>query len=268
MGLLDEKVVLITGAGGGIGRAHALACAREGARVVVNDLGGARDGSGDDQSAASRVVAEIEALGGQAVASFDSVTDPAGCVRMVALATERWGRLDAVVNNAGVGGVRAPTAAYPDDDWARTLAVNAGGVFYGTKHALRHMAPAGRGAVVNVASVAGVTGAPYVSAYVAAKHGLMGLTRALALEVAKKGVTVNAVCPGYVDTDLIATSVEALHAATGQAPDDLRDALVRHNPVGRMLTPDEVASSVAWLCHPDQAMVTGHALVLSGGEVM
>jgi len=172
-------------------------------------------------------------------------------------AVHRWGRLDAVVNNAGVGGVRAPTAAYPDDDWARTLAVNAGGVFYGTKHALRHMAPAGRGAVVNVASVAGIAGFPGSVAYCASKHAAVGVTRAAALEVAKLGVTVNAVCPAFTDTAM----VDDLRAHDAKLGPRLESAM----PVGRLGTVAEIAAAILFLCGPDARFMTGLALPIDGG---
>jgi NAD(P)-dependent dehydrogenase (short-subunit alcohol dehydrogenase family) len=194
------------------------------------------------------------------------VTDGAAVERAFAEARGALGPVAVLINNAGAV-ESTPFLKLEEDRWRALLDVNLTSAYLCTRRALPDMVEHGWGRVVNVASIAGVTGVPYVSAYVAAKHGLVGLTRALAVEVAKKGVTVNAVCPGYVDTDLVAGSVAELHEKTGRSEDELRGALVRHNPVGRMLTADEVASSVAWLVHPEQAMVNGHALVLSGGEV-
>jgi len=256
---LDTLHAVVTGGSRGIGAAVARRLAALGASVTV---------VGRTEAPLRALADALAAEHGRPMhAAPADVTDADAVAQAFASARDALGPVALLVNNAGAV-ESTPFLRVTEDRWLASLDVNLTSAFRCTQAALPDMLAAGWGRVVNVASVAGVTGAPYVSAYVAAKHGLMGLTRALALEVAKKGVTVNAVCPGYVDTDLIATSVEALHAATGQAPDDLRDALVRHNPVGRMLTPDEVASSVAWLCHPDQAMVTGHALVLSGGEVM
>lgn len=254
----DSLHAVVTGGSRGIGQAVARRLAAQGASVTV----------------VGRTEAPLRALADELAeaqrrpmhAAVADVTDAGAVARAIASAREALGPVAILVNNAGAV-ESTPFLRLTEKRWRALLDVNLTSAFLCTQAALPDMLAAGWGRVVNVASVVGVTGAPYVSAYVAAKHGLVGLTRSLAVEVAKKGVTVNAVCPGYVDTDLVATSVEALHAATGLPADDLRDALVRHNPVGRMLTPDEVASSVAWLCQPEQAMVTGHALVLSGGEV-
>src|SRR5436190_7450357 len=181
MGLLDNKVILITGAGNGIGRAHALACAREGARIVVNDLGGTRDGSGSDDSAASKVVKEIQELGGQAVANFDSVTDMDGCARMVKAAIVAWGRLDVVVNNAGI--LRDVTfKKMEDQQWDAVIAVH----LQGTKNVIKAALPAlseKGGAIINTTSYSGLIGNFGQANYAAAKGGIYGLTRVLALEL-------------------------------------------------------------------------------------
>lgn len=198
MGLLAGRVVLITGAGNGIGRAHALACAREGARVVVNDLGGARDGTGADGSAAASVVREIEALGGEAVANTDSVTDAAGCARMVAAAVEKWGRLDAVVNNAGIlrdGTFRKMT----DEQWRLVIDVHLNGTQNVTRAALPALlgndGGAGGGAIINTTSYSGLIGNFGQSNYGAAKAGVYGFTRVLALELRRSNITVNCLAP-------------------------------------------------------------------------
>ena len=248
MARFADAVALVTGAAGGIGRAAARAFAAEGARVVVADV---------DDAGGAETVRLITEAGGEAVFERCDVSDPAAVAGLVDGAVARWGRLDAAVNNAGVGGVRAPTAAYPDDDWARTLAVNAGGVFYGTKHALRHMVPAGRGSVVNVASVAGLSGFPGSVAYCASKHAAVGVTRAAALEVARSGVTVNAVCPSFTETAMV-ESLRTFDPALG-------DKLVARTPVGRLGTVAEVAAAILYLCGPDARFLTGLALPLDGG---
>ncbi len=254
----DRLHAVVTGGSRGIGAAVARRLAAQGAAVTV---------VGRTEAPLRALADELAREHGRPMhAAPADVTDAAAVAHAFAAAREALGPVALLVNNAGAV-ESTPFLSLTEERWRAQLDVNLTSAFLCTQAALPDMLAAGWGRVVNVASVAGVTGAPYVSAYVAAKHGLVGLTRSLAVEVARKGVTVNAVCPGYVDTDLVTTSVEALHAATGKSADDLRDALVRHNPVGRMLTPDEVASSVAWLCHPEQAMVTGHALVLSGGEV-
>ena len=255
---LQDRHAVVTGGSRGIGAAVARRLAAQGASVTV---------IGRTPAPLSALADKLSEQHGRPMhAAPADVTDGAAVTRAVASAREALGPVAILVNNAGAV-ESAPFLSLTEARWRALLDVNLTSAFLCTQAALPDMLETGWGRVVNVASVAGVTGVPYVAAYVAAKHGLVGLTRSLAVEVARKGVTVNAVCPGYVDTDLVATSVTALHDQTGRPEADLRDALVRHNPVGRMLTPDEVASSVAWLCHPEQAMVTGHTLMLSGGEV-
>ncbi len=162
-----------------------------------------------------------------------------------------------MVNNAGVGGVRAATADYPERDWTRTMAINAGGVFYGTKHALRVMVAAGRGSVVNVASVAGLKGFPFSPAYAASKHAVIGLTRSAALEVARTGVTVNALCPVFLDTPMVTRDL----ASAGMPPEKLAAAI----PVGRLGTVAEAAEAILYLCSEAGRFHTGLALPLDGG---
>lgn len=191
--LLQDRVVLITGAGNGIGRSHALACAREGARIVVNDLGGSRDGTGADTSAAQKVVDEIKALGGDAVANTDSVTDPAGCARMVEAAVARWGRLDVVVNNAGI--LRDKTfLKLTEDEWDLVIAVHLRGTMNVCRAAIPVMQKQG-GAIINTTSYSGLIGNFGQSNYAAAKAGVYGLTRVLSMEQRKAGITANCLAP-------------------------------------------------------------------------
>ncbi|MBM4368899.1 MAG: SDR family NAD(P)-dependent oxidoreductase [Deltaproteobacteria bacterium] len=191
--LLKDRVVIVTGAGNGIGRAHALACAREGARVVVNDLGGARDGTGADTSAAARVVAEIEALGGQALANTDSVTDPAGCQRMVDAAMGRWGRVDVLVNNAGI--LRDKTfMKLTDAEWDIVNEVHVKGAYHMCRAAIPALSKQG-GAIINTTSYSGMIGNFGQSNYGAAKAAIYGLTRVLSMELRKANITVNAIAP-------------------------------------------------------------------------
>jgi NAD(P)-dependent dehydrogenase (short-subunit alcohol dehydrogenase family) len=172
-----------------------------------------------------------------------------------------------LVNNAGAA-ESAPFSRTDVDLLERMLAVNVKGAFLCTQAVLPAMLAAKYGRIVNIASTAGLTGYAYVSAYVAAKHALVGFTRALALETAKSGVTVNAVCPGFTDTDLVARSVQTIAAKTGRSPDEARAELAKTNPMGRLVTPQEVAAAVGFLCLPDAAAVTGQAIVVAGGEVM
>ncbi len=191
--LLQDRVVLITGAGNGIGRSHALACAREGARIVVNDLGGSRDGTGADTSAAQKVVDEIKALGGDAVANTDSVTDPAGCARMVDAAVAMWGRLDVVVNNAGI--LRDKTfLKLTEDEWDLVVAVHLRGTMNVCRAAIPVMQKQG-GAIINTTSYSGLIGNFGQSNYAAAKAGVYGLTRVLSMEQRKAGITANCLAP-------------------------------------------------------------------------
>ena len=191
--LLKDRVVLVTGAGNGIGRAHALACAREGARIVVNDLGGARDGTGNSDDAASAVVREIEAMGGQAVANADSVTDAEGCARMVQAAVDRWGRLDCVVNNTGI--LRDRTfVKLSEAEWDLVVQVHLKGTYNVIRAALPALQKQG-GAIVNTTSYSGLIGNFGQSNYAAAKAGVYGLTRVLSMELERAGITVNCVAP-------------------------------------------------------------------------
>jgi NAD(P)-dependent dehydrogenase (short-subunit alcohol dehydrogenase family) len=184
-----------------------------------------------------------------------------------ALAAERFGRIDILVNNAGQA-LSAPFAKTDEAMWQQMLEVNLTGTYHCTQLALPPMIENGWGRIVNVASTAGLTGYSYVSAYCAAKHGVIGLTRALALEVASKGVTVNAVCPGYTETDIVRDAIANIVAKTGRDEQQARAELAAHNPQKRLVQPDEVADAVAWLCLPGSSAMNGQALAVAGGEVM
>jgi NAD(P)-dependent dehydrogenase (short-subunit alcohol dehydrogenase family) len=252
---LSGRVALVTGGGSGIGRASARALAAAGAQVVVADV----DGAG-----ARRVADEVHAARGTALAVAADVTDDAAVRAMVAAAVDAFGGLDCAVNAAGVGGAQEPTHAYPEAAWLRTLDVNLTGVWRCMRHELPALlargARTGRtGAIVNVASAAGLVGFPRHAAYAASKHGVVGLTKTAALEYARRGVRVNVVCPGFTDTPM----VEQL---TGRDPAQ-EAALAQRMPIGRLGTPDEVAAAVVYLCADASAFMIGHALVLDGGIV-
>lgn len=251
METLRGKHAVVTGASRGIGLAVARALLERGARVTLM----ARD--------AVALESAVAGLGGETAWLALDVADAAG----VHAAFARAGAVDILVNNAG----QAAAAPFGRTDaalWQRMLDVNLGGAWHCTQAALPGMLDAGWGRVVNVASTAGLTGYRYVAAYCAAKHGLVGLTRALALEVAARGVTVNAVCPGYTDTDIVHDAVANIVRKTGRSADQARAELAAGNPQGRLVRPEEVAHAVAWLCMPGAAAINGQAVAVDGGEVM
>ena len=256
---LSQQHAVVTGGGTGIGAASALALARLGARVT---LMGRRE-----EPLTSQAQAIGHAIAGAAVAThaFD-VTDATKVTAAFAEA-QRDAPITILVNNAGAA-ESAPFEKTGIDLLERMLAVNLKAAFLCTQTVLPAMIAAKYGRIINVASTAGLTGYAYVTAYVAAKHALVGLTRALALETAKRGVTVNAVCPGFTDTDLVARSVETIVAKTGRNAEAARAELAKTNPMGRLVTPEEVASAVAFLALPSTSAVTGQAMVIAGGEVM
>jgi NAD(P)-dependent dehydrogenase (short-subunit alcohol dehydrogenase family) len=258
---LSDRTAFITGGGRGIGRAVALAFAREGARVFVVARTGAE---------VERVAAEVRAERGEQSASHGlcDVSDSGSVARAFAGAREFFGRApDILVNNAGIA-ESAKLADTSDELWHRHIGVNLSGTFYCMRAALPPMVERGWGRIVNVASVAGKTGAPYVSAYAASKHGVLGLTRSCALEVSTKGVTVNAVCPGYVDTEMTARAVEGIRAKTGRTADAALDAIKRMSPQNRLVTPEEVAALALLLASEDGRGITGQAINVDGGTVL
>ncbi|HEV7254046.1 MAG TPA: SDR family NAD(P)-dependent oxidoreductase [Mesorhizobium sp.] len=250
---------LVTGAGSGIGRAVALALARTGHRVTL---------AGRRPEPLDAVAAEIDQAGGVgfSLPGFD-VTDADAVRDGMERAWEKFGELAVLVNGAGA----APSAPFDRTDaelWGRVLAINLTGVFTVTQAALPSIRRAGKGRIVTIASTAGLTGYPYVSAYCAAKHGVIGFSRALALELARTDVTVNAVCPGFTDTPLLEGAIENIMEKTGRSEDEARAALAKANPQGRLVSPEEVADAVLWLASPGASAITGQAIPVAGGEIM
>ncbi len=252
----EGRVALVTGGGSGIGRASALAFARLGARLVLGDVS-------EEGLAATRAL-----LGGEGVAAAGVRTARTDVRRddevaaLVALAADGFGRLDFALNAAGVGGVEARAADYPEDDWVRTLDINLTGVWRSMRHELPAMlatvqAHGGTASLVNVASIAGVNGFPKHVAYAASKHGVVGLTRSAALEYAQAGVRVNALCPGFTATPMVE------QITRGDAGREAR--LASRVPLGRLGAAEEIAAAAVYLCSDAAAFMVGHALVLDGG---
>jgi len=249
-GQCQDKIALVTGGASGIGRASAIALANEGARVMVADL--ALEGC-------QETVDMITAAGGEAAAQTCDVANESAVEALVAHTVKTYGRVDLAFNNAGVGGTMAKTHEYPSDNWDQVLAINLTGVWYCMKYELRQMLAQGGGAIVNTASVAGLIAMSGAPAYVAAKHGVVGLTKSAALEYAKSNIRVNAVCPGGVLTNMTET-------ADKEMPGFL-DKMAKHEPMGRLADPKEIASAVVWLCSEGASFMTGHALAVDGGFV-
>ncbi|SIP96511.1 NAD(P)-dependent dehydrogenase, short-chain alcohol dehydrogenase family [Aromatoleum tolulyticum] len=258
---LSGKHAVITGGGRGIGAAIAAALAGQGAKLT---LMGRSLGQLEERAAALR------AVGGESCevqCEAVDVADEASVVAAFASAARRLGPVAVLVNNAGQAG-SAPFLRTDRALWQQMLDVNLTGTYLATRAALPDMLAAGWGRIINVASTAGEKGYPYVSAYCAAKHGVIGMTRALALEVAHKHVTVNAVCPGYTDTDIVRDAIANIREKTGRSEAEALAELAKHNPQGRLVRPEEVANAVLWLCLPGSEAITGQAISVSGGEVM
>jgi NAD(P)-dependent dehydrogenase (short-subunit alcohol dehydrogenase family) len=246
------KHALVTGGGSGVGRVIALALA----------------GAGIDVTICGRREAELAKVAGESKGIFGiaaDVTDEAAMASLYETAQAARGPFDIVVANAGMSG-SAPAHKTTLGDWQRTLDVNLTGAFLTVKPALAGMAARKAGRIVFIASTAGLKGYAYVAPYVAAKHGVVGLMRALAVETAKSGVTVNAVCPGFVETEMLEETIQRIIEKTGRSVEQARSSLASTNPQGRFIQPDEVAAAVLWLCGDAAQSITGQAISISGGE--
>lgn len=257
---LENRLALITGGGRGIGRAIAFAFAREGADVAV----------------AARTVEQVDLVASEITKSFGrktlsiscDVSDVSSVEAMFSKLREAFGRgPDIMVNNAGIA-ESAPLTKTDDELWHRHLAINLSGTFYCTRAALPHMLERGWGRVINIASIAGKTGAPYIAAYSASKHGVLGLTKSVALETAVKGVTVNAICPGYVDTDMTTRGIENITRKTSLTADEALESIRKMSPQHRIIEADEVAAVALLLASEEGRGITGQAINVDGGSVM
>ncbi len=245
------KVVLITGASSGIGRATALAFAHEGAKIVIGDV---------NAEGSQETVRLIIEAGGEASAMACDVSSPEDARAVVAHAVATFGAVDIAFNNAGIEGNSAPVADYEIDGWNRVIAINLTGVFLCMKFQIEQMLKQGGGAIVNNASILGTVGFALASPYVAAKHGVLGLTKTAAIEYATRGIRVNAVCPGFIETPML----ERGGITTDPA---MKKLIESSHPMGRLGTSEEIADAVLWLCSKRASFVTGHPLLVDGGYI-
>jgi len=255
-GALAGRHALVTGGGRGIGAAIATALAAEGARITLlgrNRAALAQHAFTLPESAEAHIVVA-------------DVADGAAVAEAFVHARTRHGDPEILVNNAGVA-IGTPFTKLDEAAWNAVIAVNLNGTFHCTREVVPAMLAAGYGRIVNVASTAGLVGGKYIAAYTAAKHAVVGLTRALAAELGPKGVTVNAVCPGFTESEMLERTLSGIETATGRTREGAAAALLARNPIGRFVRAEEVASAVVWLCRADSAAINGQAIVIDGGEV-
>ena len=253
-GRVEGKVAVVTGGASGIGRATALTFAREGAKLIIADM---------NEDGGHQTVHMITENGGEAIFVQTDVTQATAVEALISKAVETYGRLDCAHNNAGISGagiggdIRMLTAECPEERWQQVLAVNLTGVWLCMKYEISQMLRHGGGVIVNTASVAGLVGSVGLSAYVASKHGVVGLTKTAALEYAKQGIRVNCVCPGVIQTPMTESVLR----------DPAWQAQIAARPMGRVGNPEEIAEAVVWLCSDAAAFVTGHTMTVDGGMV-
>lgn len=257
---LNNRLALITGGGRGIGRAIAFAFAREGAQLAI-----AARTAAQVEEVAKEVTAET---GVKTLSAVCDVSDPTSVKNLFSKILDTFGRgPDLLVNNAGIA-ESAPVTKTDDELWQRHIAINLNGTFYCTRAALPSMLERGWGRVINVASIAGKTGAPYIAAYSASKHGVLGLTRSVALEVAARGITVNAICPGYVDTEMTSQGIANITAKTGRSASEAMEAILKMSPQNRLVTSEEVAALALLLASEEGGSINGQAINIDGGAVL
>ena len=254
---LKDKVALVTGGSSGIGRATALAFAREGAQVVVSANMNIQSGA--------ETVRLIREAGGEAIFVKADVSLAAGVKALVDKTIETYGQLDCAFNNAGAAGEVAPVADCSEENWDRVININLKGVWLCMKYEIPHMLKGGGGAIVNTSSIAGLVGGASAPAYIASKHGVLGLTKSAALAYAQEGVRVNAVCPGYIQTPMLDHILEELPES--ERP-EAEARWIDLAPLGRIGRPEEIAEAVVWLCSDAASFVTGHPMVVDGGYVV
>lgn len=248
---LAGRVALVTGGGSGIGQASAFALAREGARVIIGDIA---------VEAGENTAQQIRDMGGEAFFVKMNVANEKDIETAIEKAVALYGSLDCAVNNAGIRGTMGAMAACTEDNWDRVIQVNLKSTWLCLKHEIRQMRKQESGSIVNMSSIAGVVAAFRLPAYTASKHGVVGLTKSAALEYAKAGIRVNAICPGFIETPMVNNYADS--AA------DLNNRLDDIVPMGRLGKPEEIAEAVVWLCSDRSSYVTGHALVVDGGLVV
>jgi NAD(P)-dependent dehydrogenase (short-subunit alcohol dehydrogenase family) len=248
---LKDKIAVVTGGGSGIGEATVMAFAAEGTKVVVTDI---------DVNRGEAVAGRVRQSGGDAIFVRADVSNAADVQTMIAGAIETYGRLDFAVNNAGIGGVSAPTADYSETDWRRVIDINLTGVWLCMKHEIPALLAAGGGVIINVASILGQVGFANAPAYVAAKHGVVGLTKTAGIEYATQGIRVTAVCPAFIATPLL----EQVGITAGN---EMYSAIAGMHPMKRLGTAEEVADLIIWLCSDGASFVTGNSILVDGGYV-
>jgi 3-hydroxybutyrate dehydrogenase len=254
--MLTNQTAIVTGAARGIGKGIALALARAGAHVVVADI---------NAEAAARAAGEITALGLSAMAAAVDVTQANQVNGMVESALARFGQLDILVNDAGVVS-NAPILDLSEEEWDRTIAVNLKGAFLCSRRAAQAMAAHRSGRIINIASLSGKVGAPGQAAYCASKHGVIGLTLVMAIDLAPYGITVNAICPGMNETEMMQQVIADRAASRGQTTDEVRQGIIVKTPLGRFGRPEDVAEVVLFFASPGAAYITGQAIDVDGGR--
>ncbi len=255
---LEGKTAIVTGGGRGIGESIAMALAREGCSVAV---------TGRTAATLEKVAADIQKLGRDALAVVCDISDPASVAGLFQKVKEKWGHLDILVNNAGESQSEL-LVRLSFETWNRMLAVNLTGTFLCSQQALQMMLPRKSGRIINIASTASKIAFRYAGAYSAAKHGVLGLTRAMALETATSGITVNAVCPGWVDTDMAQKAISTISSKTKVSTEKAREYLAADCPQKRIIQPEEVAFVTVWLACDEAKGITGQGINIDGGQVM